>query len=149
MIRRIFILFLASFLVTAIFSASLKVFFHDLSWHEVLSKGLLIPCFTWTIQLILSAIFLHSARRLIYWTQLGWVCLIGSVALLPAASYNFIFPQPLVIISVINVLTSVVLMAVSLYFRLRTLEFHWAWTVSWIGLIVINMSLYLYSVSGR
>ena len=147
MIKRILILFLASFLVTAIFSTSLKTFFHDLSWSEVLSKGLLIPCFTWTIQLILSAVFLSSARRLIYWTQLGWICLIGSVALLPAAFYNFIVPHPLVIISVINVLASVVLMAASLYFRLRRLRFHWAWTASWVGLIVINMSLYWYSVS--
>jgi hypothetical protein len=145
--KRIFTLFFFSFLVTAIFSASLKVFFAAISWNEVLLKGLLIPCFTWTIQLILSALLLHPERRIIYWTQLGWICLIGSIALLPAAVYNFLFPHPLVIASVINVLTSVVLMAVALYFRLKEREFHWGWTASWILLIVVNMSLYLYSVS--
>src|SRR6185503_327489 len=124
MLRRILILFLLSALVTAIFSTSLKVFFPVIAWNEVLTKGLLIPCFTWTMQLILSAILLNSARRLIYWTQLGWVCLIGSIALLPAAFYNFLFPQPFVVISVINVLVSVALMAVLLHFRLKEREFH-------------------------
>lgn len=146
MMKRIVYLFIASVLVTAIFSISLKTFFTVIPWSEVLSKGLLIPCFTWTMQLILSAILLNSARRLIYWTQLGWVCLIGSIALLPSAFYNFLFPQPFVVISVINVLASVALMAVLLHFRLKAREFHGGWTASFVVLIVINMSLYLYSV---
>src|SRR5262245_2202297 len=86
--KKIILLFIASFLVTAVFSASLKVFFQAVSWREVLIKGLLIPCFTWTMQLLLSAIFLKTADRLTYWHRLGWVCLIGSIALLPAAFYN-------------------------------------------------------------
>ncbi len=81
--KKIILLFIASFLVTAVFSASLKVFFQEVSWREVLIKGLLIPCFTWTIQLILSAVFLKTQDRLTYWNRLGWVCLIGSIALLP------------------------------------------------------------------
>jgi len=48
--KQIILLFIGSFLVTAVFSASLKVFFPAVSWREVLIKGLLIPCFTWTIQ---------------------------------------------------------------------------------------------------
>jgi len=144
--KRIIYLFLASFLVTAIFSISLKVFFNEIPWSEVLTKGLVIPCFTWTMQLILSAIFLNSARRLIYWTQLGWVCLIGSIALMPAAVYNFLFPQPFVVVSVINVLASVALMGVLLHMRLKAREFRGGWTASFVVLIVINMSLYLYSV---
>ena len=146
MLKRILVLFLLSALVTAVFSTSLIVFFHDIPWSEALTKGLLIPCFTWTMQLILSAVLLNSARRLIYWTQLGWVCLTGSIALLPAAFYNFLFPQPPVAISVVNVLGSVVLMTVLLHTRLRAREFHWAWTLSFVLLISINMSLYLYSV---
>ena len=144
--KRIIYLFLASFLVTAIFSISLKAFFTVIPWSEVLTKGLVIPCFTWTMQLILSAIFLNSARRLIYWTQLGWVCLIGSIALMPAAVYNFLFPQPFVVVSVINVLASVALMGVLLHMRLKAREFHGGWTASFVVLIVINMSLYLYAV---
>ena len=144
--KKIILLFIASFLVTAVFSASLKVFFHAVSWREVLIKGLLIPCFTWTIQLLLSAVFLDGKSRLRYWTVLGWVCLIGSIALLPAAFYNFQTAQPSVWISIANVLVSVLLMAITLHALLRRDGFRWQWTLSWVVLIVINMSLYLSSV---
>ncbi|MBC7933482.1 MAG: hypothetical protein H7Z38_23215 [Rubrivivax sp.] len=144
--KRVVLLFILSFVVTAAFSASLKAFFAHASWGEVLSKGLLIPCFTWSVQLLLSAAYLRGERRLVYWGQLGVVCLIGSAALLPAAIYNLTAPGPLVIVSVLSVLASVALMALSLYVRLRRLGFHWLWAVSWILLILVNMSLYLYSV---
>ena len=144
--KEIILLFIGSFLVTAIFSASLKVFFQNVTWREVLTKGLLIPCFTWTIQLLLSAVFLDGRSRLRYWTLLGWVCLIGSIALLPAAVYNFLTAQPWVWISIINVLGSVVLMGITLHALLLRDSFRPLWTVSWLVLIVINMSLYLSSV---
>ena len=144
--KKIILLFIGSFLVTAVFSASLKVFFQAVSWREVLIKGLLIPCFTWAIQLMLSGAFLKTADRLTYWNRLGWVCLIGSIALLPAAFYNLISATPWVWISIVNVLASVVLMAVTLHLLLRDAGFRRLWTLSWIMLIVINMSLYLSSV---
>ena len=144
--KKIVLLFIGSFLVTAVFSASLKVFFQAVSWREVLTKGLLIPCFTWTIQLVLSAAFLNGQSRLRYWNRLGWVCLIGSIALLPAAFYNFQTAQPSVWISIANVLASVVLMAITLHLLLRRDGFRWLWTLSWFVLIVINMTLYLTSV---
>src|SRR5690242_13942450 len=144
--KKIILLFLGSFLVTAVFSASLKVFFQTVSWREVLTKGLLIPCFTWTIQLLSSAVFLDRISRLRYWNRLGWVCLIGSIALLPAAFYNYRAVQPWVWISITNVLASVVLMAITLHLLLRRDGFRSAWTLSWVVLIVINMSLYLSSV---
>ena len=145
-LKKIILLFIGSFLVTAVFSASLKVFFQTVSWREVLIKGLLIPCFTWTIQLLLSAIFLDGKSRLWYWNRLGWVCLIGSIALLPAAFYNVLTAQPWVWVSIVNVLASVVLMAITLHILLRRDGFRWLWTLSWVVLIVINMSLYLSSV---
>ena len=144
--KRIIILFAGSFFVTAVFSASLKVFFQAVGWREVLIKGLVIPCFTWTVQLLFSAAFLDGTSRLRYWNRLGWVCLIGSIALLPAAFYNFLAAQPWVWISIANVLASVVLMAISLHTLLRRDGFRWQWTLSWVVLIVINMSLYLSSV---
>ena len=144
--RKIILLFVGSFLVTAVFSASLKVFFQAVAWREVLLKGLLIPCFTWTVQLLLSAAFLDRQSRLKYWNRLGWVCLIGSVALLPAAFYNYLTVQPRVWISIVNVLVSVVLMAITLHLLLRRAGFRWFWTLSWVVLIAINMSLYLSSV---
>ena len=75
--KKIILLFTGSFLMTAVFSASLKVFFQEVSWREVWIKGLLIPCFTWTIQLLLSAAFLKTEDRLTYWNRLLSVCLIG------------------------------------------------------------------------
>jgi hypothetical protein len=144
--KKIILLFAGSFLVTAVFSASLKIFFQEVSWREVLIKGLLIPCFTWTIQLLLSAAFLKAKDRLTYWNHLGWVCLIGSIALLPAAFYNLRSATPWVWISIFNVLASVVLMAVTLHLLLQRAGFRRLWTVSWAVLIVINMSLYLSSV---
>ena len=144
--KRIILLFIGSFLVTAVFSASLKVFFHTVSWREVLTKGLLIPCFTWAIQLLSSAAFLDGKSRLRYWNRLGWVCLIGSIALLPAALYNIRTVQPKVWMSIVNVLASVVLMAITLHVLLRRDGFRWQWALSWVVLIVINMSLYLSSV---
>src|SRR6185369_16594254 len=125
---------------------SLKVFFQSVSWREVLTKGLLIPCFTWTIQLLLSAAFLDGKSRLRYWNRLGLVCLIGSVALLPAAVYNFLAVQPWVWVSIVNVLASVMLMAITLHVLLRRDGFRRLWMLSWVVLIVINMSLYLSSV---
>ncbi len=141
------ILFALSFLVTTIFSASLKVFFGEQSWAEVLLKGLLIPCFTWTVLLIVSTIFFQRERRIIFWTQLGVVCLLGSAALLPAALLNLRLRQPPLLASVVNVLFSVALMGVVLYLRLSRYGFGRKWTFGWCGLILINMSFYLLSVA--
>lgn len=145
--KKIILLFIGSFWITAVFSASLKVFFQPVSWREVLTKGLLIPCFTWTIQLVLSAAFLNGESRLRYWNRLGWVCLIGSIVLLPAAFYNFLSVQPWMWMSIINVLASVVLMVTTLHVLLRRAGFRWQWTFSFLVLIIINMLLYLSSVT--
>ena len=146
-LMRIAVLFALSFLVTAIFSVSLKVFFASASWGEVLGKGLLIPCFTWAAQLLLSVAYLRGARRMVYWEQLGVVCLAGSAALMPAAIYNFAASSPRPEVSAVNVLASVVLMGAMFYGRVRAHGFGARWAASWIALICVNMSLYLYSIS--
>lgn len=129
--RNIFILFLLSFLVTAVFSVSLKTFFTAESWTLNLSKGLLIPCFTWMVQLILSALLLRGEDRLFYWTQLGVICLVGSIALLPAAFYNFLVAAPSPVVSIASVLLCVAIMCVTLYFRLKPRRFNPFWTLGW------------------
>lgn len=144
---KIAVLFILSFLVTAIFSVSLKTFFAAESWTLNLSKGLLIPCFTWTIQLILSAIFLDWKERFVYWEQLGVICLVGSIALLPAAIYNFAAANPSPLISVGNVLASVLIMSLTLFFRLKPRGFKIRWAIGWTATIIVNMLLYLYSIN--
>ena len=72
--------------------------------------------------------------------------MIGSIALLPAAFYNFLTAQPWVWISIANVLASVLLMSITLHVLLRRDGFRWQWTLSWVVQMVINMSLYLSSV---
>lgn len=143
----IFILFLLSFLVTAVFSFSLKAFFAGESLTRDLSKGLLIPFFTWTVQLLLSAILLGGKERLFYWTQLGIICLIGSIALLPAGFYNFLVAKPSPLVSIVSVLLCVLIMCVTLYFRLKPQNFSVLWTIGWTATIIVNMSLYAYSIN--
>lgn len=145
--RNIIILFILSFLVTAVFSVSIMTFFTSESWQLNLSKGLLIPCFTWTVQLILSAILLRGAERVFYWTQLGIICLVGSIALLPAAFYNFAVNVPSPLISIFSVLACVTIMCVSLYFLLKPRRYNLLWTIGWTATIIVNMSLYAYSIN--
>ena len=51
---------------------------------EVLAVGMLVPSFTWAVQLSASGLALSAAQRKLYWGDLGRICLLGSVALLPA-----------------------------------------------------------------
>ena len=143
----IVILFILSFFVTAVFSVSLKTFFASESWTLNLSKGLLIPCFTWTVQIVLSALLLRGAERIFYWTQLGVICLIGSIALLPAAFYNFAVGSPSPSISIFSVLLCVTIMCVTLYFLLKPRQYNFLWTLGWTATIIVNMSLYAYSIN--
>ncbi len=145
--KNIVILFVLSFLVTAVFSVSIKTFFAAESWTQNLSKGLLIPCFTWTVQLVLSALLLRGAERVFYWTQLGVICLVGSVALLPAAFYNFAVNTPSPVVSIMSVLLCVAIMCVTLYFRLKPHGYNLLWTIGWTATIIVNMSLYAYSIN--
>lgn len=146
-LTKIAALFALSLVVTAAFSASLTVFFAGEPWGVVLAKGLLIPCFTWAAQLALSAVYLRGARRLVYWEQLGVVCLAGSAALLPAAAYNFTASAPRPSLPALNVVASVALMGLLLYGRLRPRGFAARWALGWVALICVNMALYLYSIS--
>jgi hypothetical protein len=145
--KNIAVLFVLSLLVTAVFSVSIKTFFAAESWVLNLSKGLIIPCFTWTVQLILSAFLLRGAERFFYWTQLGKICLIGSIALLPAAFYNFAVDMPSPYISIFSVVLCVVIMCVTLYFLLKPRGYSVLWTIGWTATIIVNMSLYAYSIS--
>lgn len=146
-LKNIVILFVLSFLVTAVFSVSIKTFFAAESWTLNLSKGLLIPCFTWTVQLILSALLLGGEERLFYWTQLGVICLVGSIALLPAAFYNFAVQSPSPLVSIVSVLLCVAIMCVTLYFRLKPRGYNLLWTIGWTATIIVNMSLYARSIN--
>lgn len=145
--KNIVILFVLSFLVTAVFSVSLKKFFAAESWMLNLSKGLLIPCFTWTVQLVLSALLLRGAERVFYWTQLGIICLVGSIALVPAGFYNFAAQTPSPYVSIVSVLLSVAIMCVTLYFLLKPRGYNPLWTIGWTATIIVNMSLYAYSIN--
>ena len=145
--KNIVILFILSFLVTAVFSVSLKTFFSADAMTHDLSKGLIIPFFTWIVQLILSALLLRGDERIFYWTQLGIICLIGSIALLPAAFYNFAVENPLPVVSIASVLLCVAIMCVTLYFRLKPHGYSLLWTIGWTATIIVNMSLYAYSIN--
>jgi len=71
----------------------------------------------------------------------------GSVALLPAAFYNFAVEAPSPIVSIVSVLLCVAIMCVTLYFRLKPRGYNPLWTIGWTVTIIINMSLYARSIN--
>ena len=69
--------------VTAVFSGSLAMLARNAELAEVLMVGMVVPSFTWVVQMTASGIALPSALRRLYWGDLGRVCLLSSTALLP------------------------------------------------------------------
>lgn len=142
-------------LVTVVFSGSLAALTDQVQLAEVLAIGMLVPCFTWVVQLLASAGLMPSTKRTIYWSQLGRACFVGSVALLPAAVVNYattdVFAVEFVTtatarwLSVANVLASVVLMALFLFRRAAVRHIALAWPISFCATISVNMALFLAS----
>jgi hypothetical protein len=137
--------FLAGALVTSAFSASLYMLTANTSWIEVLVVGMVVPSFTWVVQLIASTCWLPTAARERYHNALARVCLLGSVALLPAAVANVALAHPSLWLSAVNVLFSVAAMAVDLFRRSRHDQLSVAWPVSFCLTIVLNMALFVWS----
>jgi len=131
--------------ITAIFSGSLAWLTDRAALTEVLAVGMVVPSFTWAVQLSASGLRLGPAERRLYWGDLGHICLIGSVALLPAAVVNLALPAAPRWISAANVLASVALMGVELF---RTTSRHAiavAWPISWCLTISLNMAIFLWT----
>jgi hypothetical protein len=87
-------LFVLGSVVTAVFSGSLAALAVNASFAEVLAIGMIVPCFTWLVQLSASALRLSPPQRRLYWGDLGIICLLGSVALLPGAAINLFVTHP-------------------------------------------------------
>ncbi len=139
--KKIILLFIASVLLTAIFSYSLKIFLKE-GFVVFTLKTMFIPCFTWSI-LMLSAFFtLKGAQRLQYFTVAGWVCMIGSAVLVPAGIYNFIAAAPDLYISVASVFLCVIVMSILFYVLLNKANISLRWWIAFNVLICINMTLF-------
>jgi hypothetical protein len=139
------LLFLLGGLVTAIFSGSLFVLARDVSLTEVLVVGMIVPSFTWVVQCTASALLLPAAMRDRYWRDLGWICALGSFALLPAAVINLTMAQPDLRVSIANVLASVSIMALDLFRRAKADGIPPGWPVAWCLTISLNMAIFAYS----
>ena len=137
--------FTAGGAVTAIFSGSLAMLAKNARLLEVLMIGMLVPSFTWVVQLSASAVGLSSERRRLYWGDLGRICMIGSVALLPAAILNLCWSSVSIWWSAANVLASVALMGMDLFRRSARHKIAAGWPLSWCLTITINMGLFLWS----
>ena len=118
---------------------------HNAQLGEVLFVGMLVPSFTWVVQLTASAIGMNSQRRRIYLGELGRVCLLGSVALLPAAIFNLCMSQPPFWISGLNVLISVTIMGTMLYRRTTRIGIASVWPISWLFTILVNIDLFVWA----
>lgn len=136
--------FAAGGAVTAIFSASLAALTSNAGLTEVLAVGMVVPCFTWVVQLAASGVGLSAKQRRLYWGDLGRVCLLGSVALLPAAIVNLSVSQPSRWLSAANVLASVAIMGADLFRRSARHRTGLGWPLSWCLTITVNMLLFLW-----
>jgi hypothetical protein len=135
-------LFVVGGLVTAVFSGSLYRITQGVTLTEVLAVGLIVPSFTWLAQLTIASIWLDPQPRRIYARDLAWVCLLGSVALLPAAIANLLLPNAPLSLSVLNVVLSVLLMASLLFLRTAGHGLQPIWPASWCSFIAMNMTLF-------
>jgi hypothetical protein len=144
MILKIIVLFTVSILLTAVFSYSLNVFLQE-SFITLTLKTMLIPCFTWSMLMLLAWVKLKGERQWEYFYIAGCVCAIGSVALVPGGVYNFISTTPDVKWSVISVLACVAIMSISFYILLRKKNFSSFWLWAYNILIVINMVFFYLS----
>jgi hypothetical protein len=137
--------FAAGGAVTAVFSGSLAALTSNAGLVEVLTVGMFVPCFTWIVQLGASAFALPPSQRRLYWGDLGRICLLGSVALLPAAIANLCQSRAPLWLSAANVLASVALMGADLFRRSARHKIAPGWPLSWCLTITVNMMLFVWS----
>lgn len=137
------VLFAAGGVVTAFFSASLFRHAVNATFAEVLATGMIVPSFTWVVQLSTSGLLLPASTRDRYWNDLGHICFWGSVALLPAAIINALNLPHGLFLSALNVLVSVLLMAGMLFYRTRDNPISWRWPLGWCCTIALNMAIFV------
>jgi hypothetical protein len=133
----------AGAVVTAVFSGSLAALTSKAELAEVLAVGMLVPSFTWVVQLTAATIGLAGNHRRFYVGDLGRICLIGSLALLPAAVVNLLATHPPDWLSPANVVASVGIMGAVLHRRATQHDISPAWPTSWLLTISLNMALFL------
>ncbi len=141
-LHSIAIWFAAGAVVTAAFSASLARLAPHANFAEVLIAGMVIPSFTWVVQLTASGFLLDSAACRDYWTALSRTCMWGSAALLPAAIFDIALRQPPLWIPVVNVVASVLLMAGYLFLATTRTTITRSWPISWCITIATNMAIF-------
>lgn len=137
-------LFLLGATVTAVFSGSLDIPALNADLPEVLAVGMIVPSFTWLVQLSSSWLLMNRDLRHHYWAALGRACFIGSIALLPAAVANLAIPGISPWVSAMNVIVSVSLMAVDLVRQCRRNQISHRWPISWCLTIALNMTLFVW-----
>jgi hypothetical protein len=137
--------FAAGGAVTAIFSGSLAKLTTTADLPEVLMVGMVVPSFTWVVQVIASWALMAPVQRRLYWGDLGRICLWGSFALLPAAVVNLCVPNAPRWLSAANVLASVAIMGAALFRRSARHGTPRWWPLSWCLTITVNMMLFLWA----
>jgi hypothetical protein len=137
-------LFIASVLLTAVFSYSLNIFLKE-DFITLTLKTMLIPCFTWSGLLIFAWVKLKGETRRRYFYIASGVCALGSAALVPGGLYNFIATDPDVKWSVASVIICVLLMSGLFYSWLKNNNFSLSWWLAYNVLIVVNMGLFYLS----
>jgi hypothetical protein len=131
--------------VTAPFSLSITRLMTGDTFVQALAKGLVIPTFTWAVQLTLAALLFRGVKRYEYAVQLGSVCTLGAAALWPAALYNTIVAHPSPWVSAANVYASVFLMFMEL--RRRNLILGLPAYLAPVFLVTIHINMAIFATS--
>ena len=134
--------FILGGLATAVFSSSLVRLSAQAPLSEVFATGMVVPSFTWAVQLAAAALLLPRAGRDAYWGDLSRACLLGSVLLVPAGIFNWFAADPPRWPSILSIGVSVIVMAVLLFRRAAIRRASLAWPASWCVTILVNITLF-------
>jgi hypothetical protein len=128
--------------LTAPFSASIARFMIRDTFAQALAKGLVIPMFTWAVQLLIAWRLFRGRLRYEYAVQLGIVCTVGSVSLWPSAAIHALVADASPWISAANVYLGVWIMGAELYRRGRILGLPAFVAPVFLATIHVNMALF-------
>ncbi len=133
------IYFLFSIIITYFFITASPVY-HNLSF-QLLAFG--IAGMVWGIQII-SALLILKSKKYLFLYHAGRVCFWGSARLLASVVINFFIKPSHTIqlqISALNVLVSVLLMAVMFVLFLKKIQLSYAWVIVWLLCLCLAIPL--------
>ena len=130
-----FIYFISSFLLTGWFILESPLYISNKQMFLSAS----IAGGKWLIQ-ILSALAKKKSKSFVFIREIGLVCLIGSVALLPYCFSSLLNFSNHSVFFLVSLIIAVFLMIPLYYFAVKRTGFHISWWVGWMFCLVVAVS---------